>query len=737
MFKNKKILAFMGSTIAAAIPVAVVVSCGSASNEWKYKNDEHLYEGGPTLGDFQKDVEKTDSSNGKSWDIIKKQAAFFYYEQEHKGSLNVQRDQFLWEKKKKNDELDSLVDNDNNKKAIEDLKKDISEIDKKIEEIKTPNSLNYSSSDFSSDFPEVLLPITEIKKKQEEIFNNEKNAFVSKYSTKQEGEAAWVAQLSTKYDGANTKDEAINNLVFNVIKTNAFLRNNIKIDSSYTVKQLRWANTTDADGAFPFLNIDGYDGTGNVEDAITSKSPSLRVSGNDDDDKVYFYGSDSKIWGHQGEENLKIFDESRLQDLIGDKSYRMYRHVLLNIQPNSKGRTLPWEASIDEIKKLLALQPTQDDVATDPKYQFQRIQDLWDGMDNFNSDVDEETGFFLKQVSDNSPSTKNIGGSLGVHKASYFSNAMFDGFSLGALDLEKNSDDDPTNQDFASPSKNDSIYIKLTNAIEKAQKEILDLASTPFKYETNKALYDYIDAHADDVKNIFGRKIRDLFDPNVMKEVGFGNIEKGQIGRSLLYTDIGTKDKDNRFAFISTKNEGGIHLVKRYIVDGTSLGAEAIKDLEKIASEEDTKVSQYNIVELIKPFLDEDKLVKKLVNSDLSTGEGKAFSDLITSKIKDEEIELSDLQDPAITDAKTLIGDAQEYINNQGVVKANEIASQITSAHSDYLKKALDNKEIAYEAYTAATSAAAPAASFTSNEVFLPENIYKIAYELAQKENGA
>ena len=745
MYKNKKLLTFMGSITTATIPVAVVVSCGS--KEWIYDPDEKLFKNGPSLGDFEKDIDEIDVSDGKTWKILEKQAAFFYYDKEQQGSINVQKDNFLWDKKNKQDQLDNLdKSSSNNKDKIADLKKDIDKIAEKIKKIEDKD-LDYKSSSFSTDYPEILLPIKQIKKKQQDIYNNEKKAFVAPYKTRQEGEAAWVSEISKKYDGANTAEEAIENLVYRVIKSNAFLRNNIKIDDTYTVKQLKWANSADADGAFPFLEIDGYDNTKdvttNISDAINnSKDPSLRVAGNDDGDKVYFYGSDSKIWGHRNEDNFKIFNQTRLQEIVGNKPiYRMYRHVLLNIKPNSKGRTLPWEASIDEIKKLIALQPVQPTRAgSTPLYQFDRIKDLWNGMDDSTDPINNETGFFLNQVSDNSEGTKNIGGSLGIHKASYFSDAMFDGFALGALTIEKNDNSvsTSTNPNF---SQDDKIYEKLTNAIKEAKDAILNLnyvppaTGTPATrpaFTSNKAQNDFIDGlNPEQVQNIFGKYIRDVFDPNALKTIGTGNISKGQIGRSLLYTDlsVANNNSDDRFAFISTKDKGGIHLIKRYVVDGTSLGSQAISELEKMANK-NTNVSQYNIAELTKPLLTEERLVKKTIN-DLTTGIGKDFLNFITTKIG-KEIKLDDLGIPNINNATDLINNAKDYIINQNVVKANNVASKITNAHYDYLKNALNNEEIAYTNYS--TSGTDPL-QLVAKEILKPEDIYKIAYKLGKAEN--
>ena len=722
MYKNRKFLTFVGSIATTAIPVVAVVSCGS--EEWRYEKDKKLFADGPTLSNFQKDINKINSSSGEAWKIIEKQAAFFYYDKEQQGSIKVQRDNFLWEKHNKEEEKDNLADNENNKDKIKNLNKDIANLEKKIKRI-DDNNLDYDSSEFSTDYPEILLNIKQIKEKQEDIYDNEKDAFVKNYPTKKEGQAEWISEISKKYDGANTREEAIDNLVYNVIKENAFLRNNIKIDTSFTVKQLKWANTKEANGAFPFLNIDGYSGKSNVEvkDAINKVNSKtfLRVTGNDDDDKVYFYGSDSKIWGHKDEENLKLINENRLNEIIGKKDiYRMYRHALLNIRPNPKGRTLPWEVSIDEIKKLIALTPDQK--PNNQSFQFERITNLWKDMDDFSSDVDQETSFFLNQVSDNSEGTKNIGGSLGVHEGTYFSNAMFDGFALGSLVIEKND---------GIFNENDSIYSKLATEIEKAKNEIFALNSNTQNFNTNEEINEYIDSlNSDQVKNIFGKHIRDLFDPNALEKQ---NVSRGKVGRSLIYNDndlVVNNIINSRFLFISTNEKGGIHLIKRYVVNGTALGQQTSKELEKMTKEEDTKTSQYNIAELITPLLTEEKLIQKTITN-TKVGDGKELFEFIEKKIG-KEIKIEDLEDQNITDTESLIDDAKKYIENQNVVKANEIASTITNAHSEYLSNALDNREIAYLEYDADGDMIN---EFEEAEILKPEDIYKIAYELAKKEN--
>jgi len=354
-------------------------------------------------------------------------------------------------------------------------------------------------------------------------------------------------------------------------------------------------------------------------------------------------------------------------------------------------------------------------------------------MDDFNDDIDTQTDYFLKQVSDNSEGTKTIGGSLGIQQASHYSDAMFNGFALGALTLEKGL----ASNNGKITGADDGIYKKLSDAMQAAYNEVLSISGkTSNSITSNEEMSQLIDSlDATRVQNIFGKEMRNLFDPKALND----SVSVGKKGRALVYTDLNSATAGNenkaKYAFITTEDKGGIHLVKRYEIDKNQLNVLAISDLKKIAEADDPSKAEYNLVSYLSPMLAQDNVVKELITKDATntSPEYLAFEKFIQGKIDNKEIEVAQPDGSTIPNTgEGLLKDASDKINDRNLLKAQGIASRIASGHTKYLTDAIDKKEIAYKPFTGSSNSA----QLADSEILVPEDIYKEAFELAKAENG-
>lgn len=490
--------------------------------------------------------------------------AFFLYEMEQKESLKLQEMWFKWDiynldKQIKELDNDSNLQNDKDKKneKIKSLNEQKNKIQERLNNIQNalktenPIDLDYGSSSFKSEYPKVLLPLERIRNEQKNVYNDEKNNEISKYTTRNQGEMAWELKRREKYNDAATDEEAIDYLTNKAVSDKAFGQFDFKINNEYTYEQKHFKDS-DKNYVFTFL-----------KEAIQAKgltnTPDFNQENKDEKDyvgktsretKVYFIGSNSN-------DPNKIYLDLTKTDGINGAMLRKIsaqklikvQHALISVKQSENGSSLPWDFVKDKnaLKNLLSFFGNES----------QQKNVLKDLLPNVFQD-DEATKTFIDHFS-NDPSGKNKDGSLGVRTLLEYIKKMEAGFGLGILAILQN-----------KLQTNDSRYGKnylkeLSKNLEQAKKDVWGEGENAPKNQ--EELKSKIDALKEKDIEIFGRAVKNTFDPESK-------------GLQLFYP------AGKGVNIVMSPN--GIHIIKiTNFSNLEDLKSEIKRDLELVATEKD------------------------------------------------------------------------------------------------------------------------------------------------------
>ena len=566
------------------VPLTAVISCASRGG-----SDWHLSKKDNTYDSLTKDSKEILTKSESSYDKVKNQAYYFLYEEEQKGSIDLQKDYFAWERYSLEKDIVEEVPELDGKiikgKNIEKKDSYGEVINEKIERWIKLNEIDidnweeqdqlYESDTFSSDYPYVLVSLDKIKENQKKIYEDRKNNYIKTFEKKAPGEDEWTKELSENYGGAYNDEEAVDYLVLNQIKPTAFGRYSYSINDLFTQEQYDFAKENNFEH-FSFL-----------------KNASTKSEDSKDEDKVYFIGNESKI--------PSIINKAPELEHIDEQT--LFRHFLISASPDENGYDLPWKIAASDIKNLFSFENIDSDNPNQKQaYQYiPKIFSTWKDKDEKDANgnpipgdifdsVNTKDAKFLKFYSNNSEGGKDKGGSLGSNKPLDFVAGMVPGFQLGVMKYIQ----DKVNN---SSNTQSTILTTLVTKLEEAYYDILDEAGIKDDDNPTNGNKDEVDAKIqtqEDLKQwwtkiddqrmeeIVGNKIREVFDANQKN------------GIDQFYYRL----TDKRFVVISSH---GIHIVA--YSDDFDISDK--NELQKMADEQSKDVDELNYIENVQTYYSE------------------------------------------------------------------------------------------------------------------------------------
>ncbi len=451
-------------------------------------------------------------------------------------------------------------------KYFEDIFTEINDTQDKIDLIEKSIADKTTASDKfdSADYPIILLSIDQIREAQEKIHADEKNAFISGFGDKAEGQEKWLEERSTKY-GVDTEKEAIDAEVQNRIGTASLASRSISIISDFRREKMLWIDS-DANNGFQFLKDAIAD-----EFAIIANTADIDMAKRELDDQVWFYGTHSLI----SEKRLLRDNWAEWKPSASKIESVVYKHALIKATPAPEGETLPWIVGEETIRHMFQPNPF---VSGEKVYQTLDV--LWNDQA-----LNGPTDHFLKSFSDNG-GTRTKGGSLGITGKGSIGAGFNNGFSLGTLAYDSQNGTPATG----------TIYNDLMKAFDDAYKATF---TTPpadiraFNQQFDSILADPAQKAA--MLKIVGEKIRDAL----------GAAD----GRDLVYRDIA-----NQFAITS---KDGIHLISETdFTSTTDVSKEIQQQLVKIAEKKSASADDLDLSKYLNGLLGNTSLVQE----ELKTG---------------------------------------------------------------------------------------------------------------------
>ncbi|WP_128008689.1 hypothetical protein [Mycoplasma sp. ATU-Cv-508] len=570
--RTKKAIIIGSSTvIVAGVVASIAVPLVSiySQPEFNYQSKDKLYD--DVLGET---VEQTLNKQGQQekiqLDKFDYQVAFYLYDFEQKGSLELQKQHFNWDiyelklkieaEKEKVEEKQSVIE-----ERIRGYQDDIRKIEDKLSalnrEIGAAEGLDYERDRFASEYPKVLLPLEKVRQKRETVYNDSKENYVSKFSTRQEGLNAWPDERRRLYNNAATDKEAVDYLTHKEISENSFAQFKFKINSDYTYEQKR--AQVDGQPIFSFL-----------KDAVEKKydeteaPPLEEVEDTRKKEKVYFTGTNSRIpsrlainFSSEGQQS----EDALIREVLSQNLIKV-NHALIAAKQNNSGSSLPWTFEKDKnvVKNLLSFFDRGE------RRVLELVPNLFatgsgESEASNQEEVEKDTAIFIDFFS-NDDSGKTKYGSLGIRTVTDYVKEMVPGFSFGILAILNSPElpsDDPRN------GKN---YLQdLVENIEKGAQEAWKDDQPTNQKDLVEALNNLGDA---DTQRIFGKSFRDTFDP-----------EKDGLE---LYYPAG----EGAHVVIS---KNGVHAVKVTSFDEPAkIKAEIERDLTQVAQDQEVNKAETN-----------------------------------------------------------------------------------------------------------------------------------------------
>ena len=610
-----------GTTLAIVLPL-INKEVDSPGIQWD--ENQELFSGitGKDFLDKVKDDGKAEKDGLKDFDYT---VGFFLYEKEQVGSLTLQEQWFNWEIFEKNNNIKDEQEKPDDTQSADDIKnwnKDIEKIEekmKKLDEVKREvSNFDYDESNFSSNYPKVLKPLNILRENNRKKILDEKENFINKFATAQEGENEWPNRRSSLYGASATEEEAIDFLTNQDIQNDAYKQFEFFINDDYNYEQ-KWSKDKDGNLIFPFLQnaiektYSDDDSDFNPIDADISRK----------NEKVYFISSKSKIQDKMVINFNDSSSDSLINEILQTKLIEM-SHALLPFAQDSNGSSLPWTggSKVEEgfektfLKNMLTQFGKSSRTGLDI---LPLVLSNEDGGDT-QSDLDKDTNTFINYFgSDKSGVDK--GGSLGVRptigSSEAYVNTMGPGFSFASFPFLFNdtpsleNGDERLNDPADVTSGNKNFLIDLVEKIKEVANTMLDNNNGNPLFDssgnldssyTNQKLSEGINGITDvaRLKTLLGKAFQDTFD-------------KDQDGAKLWYG----AGKD---AFIAPSSFGTHIIHLKEFKDSKEVRDSIEEDLTKVADEQNKSKSKSNWDGILnnhfKDYIRTDYIIRNYNNND-------------------------------------------------------------------------------------------------------------------------
>lgn len=399
----------IGGAVAAGIITGITVPLVMTINKKddlpdyrKIDMDQEAWDG-KTLQQLVDGVKEEEQIKGSLVTELSKVSAFYLYDKEQLGSIDLQKMDLEFQKKKLQDEKAKPATTAARQTAIDT---EITKIDEKITKLASLTKADYEEQTFKTKFPLILMKREVITERQKSILLDTKNAFVARFSTTTEGENAWLDEMKKKYNGATSTDQAVSMLVYSIIRKDAFAATRYKFNSQYTVEQMD-------SGKYSFLTH------------ATKKATNPRET-----DKVYFVSTESKIPSKIFVDHTNVTSGSIIDKLSRTHLVETH-HALIKAIQNEKGGLLPWNIKKEDLigdgtGKSYGLLSYYGQ--TGSKRFYELIGDMVSGT-TFDEDVFKK---FVKHATGQPSAAKE--GSLGLNYELESTKGMVPGFALGSIE---------------------------------------------------------------------------------------------------------------------------------------------------------------------------------------------------------------------------------------------------------------------------------------------------------------
>lgn len=730
--KLKKSLYLGGTTLAiggisAGIIVPIVLATKPSHTPWD--GDDATVGGGMgSMGqnDLDDEIKDSDYNQATVLNNISHNAAFFSYEKEQAASLEYQMRIFKKEITDKVKDIHETYEDTSDPKTkeekINELVKDISKIVDKtnvladvIKNTEDGNSVGdfYTRSKFSSEYPEVLQIESEVRKRQEKVLKDAKEAFIKKYPTHKEGLDAWYEERKTSYGDARSDKEAVDHLVFRQISNDANAQFRFRIVDSFTVEDFvlkdldlenfdvdnyKWnKDTTNAANAKDFVDnqydysIEERDGT-NTEDflfpyldhATIKDYATEEIRKNSSQEGVYFLGTSSKQ-----EDKINVVNDIAnnplTEKLLSNSNLLKTSHALINVKPNENGAHLAWTVDNKDVLKKLYKK-------TDQNVQFVPAENMTKLFGDSEADQ-KATDRFIKLGSGNSEGTINKKGVLGLKRADEFVTSMVGGFGSG-LALAYH----------GLKGKTINTNNQSTNVLLELQTKLLAEVGTNGFFgdlstnliERNKQIDQVLENKTDeDINKVFGQIFKDVFD-----SAGKG-LQLVYVANDNFNTPSATDWKTT----ITISEEHGVHITHLELIDNTtSLQTMLEEDLKEIAQKQNVGAASVEFNTLFSNFYDELNQLDFLIEDIDATDKSDFYKYYLENAYEEKD------ETQAAKDIKNIVGD----IKARDLRLTRNRALEAFNSKSDWYKDSLYSR------------------TRTTNQM-LPKDMYDIYYKMSKK----
>lgn len=468
--------------------------------------------------------------------------------------------------------------------------------------------IDYNSTSFSSDYPKVLLPLSNIRDKQQKIYDEAKSSFIGSYSGKSEGNAEWQKQISSKYGGATSDVQAVDYLVNQQVAGAAWNKYKFAINKDFTFEQFKSNIFKDILGT---ASVDA-NGIWTVAHAKSIIKVTTDKANYNDNDKVYFFGTSSRNpedFNIMGDDNFVAGSttETKLNHAFGSNANIMkVQNAILGIKQDASNPLAPWTVTKDQLTKMFsAFRPTQSSVS--------RPADQWGSL--FATGQDELTKQMVGKYTDTTDGTQWKSGDLGWQTQLSGLSGFYEGFSLGLASALDSLSTTPTiggtvdgkAVTLGSGTTSMNMMSALTSQLSAQLKVVATQKgwklpagvsawdALPANLDAqkisdyNKAISQFITSLTDDeIKQYFGTAIRDFFASMVVDKTTGVASKVGDITATDALDGLPSAIRiDDKSAtgvgiFMVNADQMGMHLIK--VETGTAAADAMIKELQADAS---------------------------------------------------------------------------------------------------------------------------------------------------------
>lgn len=631
--------------IAAGIAVPLTLSATEVKELQDFQKINMNQEAWPgiTLQQLIDGVKKQEEIRSSLVSKLSEVAAFSIYNKEQVGSVELQKQNFMFQiwkidkqlAEKKADGTDKYTGE--TRKQMEDNK---TKLNNKLSKINNGLSdEDYKNISFSNDYPLIFMKQNIIQQRQNDILQDIKSAYIKQFATKSEGENAWINELKRKYNGATSDAEAVSQLVYGIIKNNAYSSTKFKLDSTYTVEQRLYAEEEKKAGrqTFSFL-LNVYLST-DVQTRLTNtlQGHANGLTDSDKASKLFFISSNSKQVA-----NIYVDPDAAATQLESLKLVKT-SHALIAAKQNAKGFTLPWTINKEAL------------IGKDDGSSF--------GILGFYGASNKK---FFSLLNDLKSSTTTDDGWHGdfktfVEKATGQPSASKDGF-LGMK--EKIESVIGMDKSFAIGSIEAMYFQERTSSIQNGA-PIID-------YIVNK-ITDWMSSNSITNQESLTQKINSMSDAEITQD--FGSIFRDAFSQ-------GTETKPRWVyhvagnVFIVTSSFG-VHFLNIENQDKNKIKSIIEEDISKSFDEQTTSSVKLNYSELINKYKSENDLLKSSMSDSnfitkLKTGYEKPSDQKLDSDLPDQFAKDGTTKLPW-SDVLTLINDALDNVKSAA---KNQLISQ-------------------------------------------------------------